>query len=157
MAMYYSDSSSYGNSDDYSDNGDSLVECKYCDTPVKERNYQRHIANVHRCPYCPNVMKKKLIQGHIERKHTVQCKHCSVKKVVNEIGAHEATHFTPCKYCPENILKQNMEKHVAENHSIDAIIGMIQLQKITVSRFKELVAQNRIDVNTNGFIFITPQ
>lgn len=155
------DSSSCDSSDDYMrdycSDTDSLVVCTYCHRPVIERNYQNHIDNVHRCPYCPKTMKKRFIKGHIEKRHEVQSKNCSVRMVANEIGAHEATHYTPCKYCPKNILEQNMQKHVADLHSMDTIIGMIQLKNITVSRVKELLAQNRIDVNEDGSIFIKPQ
>lgn len=179
MPIFYdssSDDSYYRNDDSCSDNGDDFIECNYCDAQVKQKNMQRHLENLHQCPHCSNYMPKDSIAGHIERKHMVTCRYCGAEVLANQIGQHkarhfvacqyctaevainqieqhEAGHFVPCKYCALDIYELNVDKHVYQEHPLEAIIGLIQLRKISDANFNNLVARNRVFAK-DGHIFV---
>lgn len=153
--IYTSDSSSEDddNDNDDDDDGNYFIECGHCNAKVLQRNYGRHLENVHMCRYCKNYMPKNALEGHIQRKHMVTCYLCGIEKLTDEIEAHKETHFKNCIHCSNSIYESDMTAHIEQNHSFAAIIGMVQMHKITDKRFNELVAANRI-YSKNGHLFI---
>lgn len=140
--------------DDYYDDGDMIVYCGYCNKQLLNRNYDRHVDNVHhKCDHCTNYMPKKAIQQHIQRKHTQKCPHCTAELVVNLLPQHEATHFTKCEDCKVSFLKENLSKHMAESHPFRTTIGMIRLDKISNEEFNKMINEKRIHAK-DGFLFI---
>lgn len=151
VASYGNNSFSSGESDD--DDGNYFINCSHCDARVLQRNYNRHLANVHKCPHCDNFMPRDSLDGHIERKHTVNCEWCGVSKTIDEIVAHESSHYKQCQYCRLDIYEGVFDNHIRQTHPLAATIGMIQSLKITDNRFNELVAANRI-YSKDGHLFI---
>lgn len=140
MASYYD----YNDSDYYDDdNGNEFIDCDYCDAQVLSRNYDRHLENVHKCPYCKNYMPKSSISTHIQRKHTIKCEFCPAEVRIDEMKQHEETHYRKCKYCHLTICG-DINLHIRQSHTLEATIGMVQLQRISSDRFNQLVNEKRI-------------
>lgn len=135
------------------DDGNYYIGCIHCDAEVLSRNMNRHLEKVHKCWHCNNYMPNEAIDGHIQRKHIITCDYCSAEILENEMDQHEQTHFFACRYCPLDIHEDDMDNHVRLNHALVAIIGVIQLQRISDNRFNQLVAANQI-YSKDGLLFI---
>lgn len=147
---YYTSSSEY---DEDEDDGNYLIDCRFGDCQVLMKNYNQHLEKVHKCKYCSNYMPKESIESHIERKHTVQCPHCSAELLEHLMPQHKASHFIKCEHCQCLLLKQNLNQHLAEIHPFRATIGMIRLDKFSNEEFNRLIDQKRIYAK-DGHLFV---
>lgn len=143
-------------------------KCKYCENYMKPSSMQAHIERAHanivavKCQYCSKSMPQSSIQKHINEKHMQKrkCRYCTkmmahldMKVLDRHVLQHESMHFVKCKHCGENVLESNLNSHIETKHKTHAIIGMIQLSKISDTKFNQMINEKRIYAK-DGHLFM---